>query len=89
MDKTILNSEKIFQNVVTQVFSPLYQLVAALAFLYFLWGVFKYIYDMNDPEKKTTGRNHMLWGLVGLFIIFSIGGILPLFNKILGGMFLY
>jgi hypothetical protein len=42
---------------------------------------------MNDPDKKNTGKAHLLWGLVGLIIIFSVGGILAILNKTVGGMF--
>lgn len=83
------NGQVVLQNVVRWVFSPLYQLVAGIALLYFLFGVAKFVYDLNDPEKKNFGKSHLLWGLVGLFIIFSVGGILPMFNSVLGGMFNY
>ncbi len=83
----IADGDPIFQNIVLYIFSPLYKLVAAIAVVYFMYGVAKFIYDMNDPAKKTDGKQHMLWGLVGLFIILSIGGILSIFNKVLGGMF--
>jgi hypothetical protein len=79
----------ILQNTVKHVFSPLYQLAAATAVAYFLFGVAKFIYDLNDPEKKTLGKSHLLWGMVGLFIILSIGGILPGLNNLIGGMFSY
>jgi hypothetical protein len=48
-----------------------------------------FIYNFNDPTKKNEGKSHLLWGLVGLFIIFSVGGILKMFNSVLGGMFQY
>jgi hypothetical protein len=86
---TVLEGERIFQNVVTAVLSPIYQLVAAIAFVYFLYGAFMYLVDLNNPEKKTTRKSHLLYGTIGLFIIFSIGGLLPIFNRILGGMFTY
>lgn len=89
MNSTILDGETVFQNVVTTIFTPLYQLAVALAVIYFLYGAAKFVYDLNDPEKKTFGKSHLLWGMVGLFIILSIGGILPIINGILGGMFTY
>ena len=82
-----MNGEQVFERVVTEVFSPLYGLVAACAFVYFLYGGVMFIVNMNDPEKKNTGKSHLLWGTVGLFIIFSVGGILRFFNDMLGGMF--
>lgn len=81
--------DAIFAKVVSGIFNPIYQLLVGVAFIYFLFGVVKFIYDMNDPEKKSFGKSHLLWGLIGLFIIFSIGGILPIFNSIFGGMFTY
>ena len=87
MNNQVIDGEAVLQNVVTQIFSPLYQLAAACAFIYFLYGVAKFIYDMRNPEEKNTGKAHLLYGLIGLFIIFSVGGILSFFNDTLGGMF--
>jgi hypothetical protein len=84
-----MNSEQVFERVVTEVFSPLYELVAACAFVYFLYGVFMFLVNFNDPEKKNTGKKHLIWGIVGLFIIFSIGGILKLLNSLVNGMFVF
>ncbi len=87
MQGTIITGETAFQNFVTYLLNPLYELAAVIAFLYFLYGVLRFILDMNDPEKKNTGKGHLLWGLVGLFIIFSVGGILVILNNTVGGMF--
>ena len=86
---TIYNGETIFANVVTGILSPLYQLMAVIAFVYFMYGIAKFMIDLNQPEKRSFGKSHLLWGLVGLFIIFSVGGLLPMINKLIGGMFTY
>lgn len=82
-----MNNEQILQNVIIEIFSPLYKLAVGIAFLYFLYGVLRFILDMNEPDKKNIGKQHMLWGTIGLFIIFSVGGILKLFNELFDGMF--
>ncbi len=84
-----MNGEDVLGKVVTEVLSPLYGLAAACAFVYFLYGGFRFIMDMNDPEKKNTGKRNLLWGTIGLFIIFSVGGILKFFDELLGGMFTF
>jgi hypothetical protein len=84
-----VDGDAVLQKVVQEVFSPLYQLVAGIAFLYFLYGVFMFIVNMNDPEKKNLGKQHLLWGTVGLFIILSVGGIMMVFNNIFGGLFIF
>lgn len=85
----ITNGNIVFQKVVSEVLSPLYQLAAGLALAYFFYGAAKFVFDMNDPEKRTFGKSHLFWGLIGLFIIFSVGGILPFINDAVGGMFTY
>ena len=82
-----MDGEAILGKIVGEFLSPLYKLVVAFAFLYFLFGVVKFIININDPEKKNLGKSHMLYGLIGLFIIFSIGGILEFLNSTLSGMF--
>ena len=84
-----MNGDQILQNVISEIFSPLYKLAVGVAILYFLYGVFKFVVDMNDPEKKNFGKSHLLWGLIGLFIILSVGGIIKFFNDVFGGMFVY
>ena len=84
-----LNPDDVLQRVVAEIFTPVYQVVVGVSFLYFLYGVLKFIYDMNHPAEKNDGKNHLLWGTVGLFIIFSVGGILQVFGGFFQGTFIY
>lgn len=74
-------------NLVTEVFSPIYRAVVGVTILYFMYGIMKYIMDLNNPEKQTFGKSHLLWGTVGLFIVLSVGGVLGMFQGIFGSMF--
>lgn len=87
MPNAAIGADNIFQLFALYVLNPLYKLAIAGTFLYFLFGVFMYIANMNNPDEAVKGRNHLLWGLVGLFIVFSVGGLLPLLNGVIGGMF--
>lgn len=51
-------------------------IVVALALLYFFWGLATYILNAGDEEKKKNGRNIMIWGLLALFIMVSVWGII-------------
>ncbi len=79
--------EQVLSSVVTEIFSPIYQAVVGVSIVYFFYGVAKYIFDMNNPEKKTNGRSHLLWGTVGMFIILSVGGILQVLSGFSTGVF--
>jgi Type IV secretion system pilin len=84
-----MNGDQVLEKVITEVFSPLYAFVTAIAFLYFMYGVVMFIINMNDPEKRNIGKSHLLYGVIGLFIILSVGGILKFFNEIFDGMFVF
>lgn len=49
--------------------------VFALAFIVFIWGVFKYFINGKDDTARKEGRNLMLYGLLGFFIMISVWGL--------------
>lgn len=63
-------------RLVTVIVNPLIQLMFAAALVYFLWGVVKYIKDADSESAREEGRRHILWGLVGLFIMVAVYGII-------------
>ncbi len=54
---------------------------AALAF--FLWGVMKFI-AASDSTKKKEGKNFMIAGLIGLFVMTSLWGLINIVSNTLG-----
>ncbi len=50
-------------------------ILAALALLVFFWGLVKYIAKADDEKAKEAGKNTMVWGVIGLFVMFSVFGI--------------
>jgi hypothetical protein len=62
---------------ITEFVNPLIYLLSSLAFVWFLYGVIMFmIARVNGKEEGIkTGKQHMLWGLIGLVIIFSAGSI--------------
>ena len=63
-------------NVNQYIINPLILFLFALALVFFLYGVFKFIANLGNEEKKTTGKSHMLWGIVGLTIMMGVWAIL-------------
>jgi hypothetical protein len=69
-------------NLVTRVLIPL---AFALCLLYFFWGVAKYIRTGAGSEKDAgEGKKIMIWGIVGLFVAFSVWGIISFIRTELG-----
>jgi hypothetical protein len=46
-----------------------------IATIVFLWGVIQYITAGGDEEKIKTGRNYMIFGLIALFVMVAVWGI--------------
>lgn len=57
----------------------------ALAFIYFLIGMLKYFFLDHSEESVEKGKQQMLWGIIGFFVIFCVWGIVHLFLSILPG----
>ena len=50
---------------------PLIMLMLGVAVLVFLWGVFEYVYKSAEEGGRSTGRQHMLWGIIGFVVMLS------------------
>ena len=67
-----------------RVISLLIPIAGAAALLFFIWGMAKFVLHSGDIEGRKEGKQIMLWGIVALFIIFSIWGIIGLLQEDLG-----
>lgn len=63
-------------NLNKLIINPLIVLLFALATVYFLYGVFEFLSNQDNEEKRKTGKSHMLWGIVGITIMMSVFSIL-------------
>ncbi len=60
-------------NTINNVIVPV---LFAVAFIVFLWGAFQtFIIGATKEETKEHGKNLMLWGLIGFFVMVSVWGL--------------
>lgn len=62
------------------IINPIIVLLFALAVVYFLWGLLEFLANQDNEEKRTSGKRHMIWGIVGMSIMM---GVFVLMNLIL------
>src|SRR3990167_921860 len=60
-------------NVVLPVF-------VALGVVYFVWGVVSYVIS-SDEEAKKTGRDRIIYGIIGLAVIIGVWGLVNLLRN--------
>ena len=64
-----------FFNTTTELLGLIIPLLITLATVFFLWGVIKYIAAAGDEKAVEEGKKMIIYGILGLFLIFSMWGI--------------
>jgi hypothetical protein len=59
-------------------------LVIALGLLFFIWGLVQFILASGNEEAKDEGKRRMVWGIIALFVIVSVWGLVGLLNQLTG-----
>lgn len=72
------NVDTFIGNVNRLIVNPLIGMLFAIAIVYFLYGVYQFIANAESEDKKTAGKQHMIWGIVGLTIMIGVFGIIQL-----------
>ena len=78
-------TEKIVGSFVTHLIQPVITLMFIVAILIFIWGVVEMIMNGGNDEARAKGSKHVMWGLIGLFIMFGVYGILNILADVLKG----
>ncbi len=69
-------------GVINTVVVPI---IFALTFLVFIYGVVKYFFlHPGDETKRSEGRQFILWGILGMVVLFSVWGVLNILLSTLG-----
>lgn len=72
------------RKVNISIINPIIWVLFAVAVLVFLYGVLQFLIGQASEEKKTVGKSHMIWGIVGIFIMLSVWTILGFLTRALG-----
>ena len=76
--------DEFIRQVNDVVLNPVIKLLFAVAFIMFFWGVVEFIRNADSDDGRSKGKQHMLWGIIGLFIMFSVWGLMQLIVDTLG-----
>ena len=72
-------------NLFNRLILKLVPVLEVLALLVFFWGLVKFIFRIGGDEKAVAeGKKLMIWGLVALFIMVCIWGILSFLSGSFG-----
>ncbi len=72
-------------KLISTIINPLITLMFAGAVFYFVWGVFNYIIKREDSGGDiSAGREHIMWGIIGLFIMVAAYTIVQIVGRTFG-----
>ena len=69
--------------------NPLIAVLVGVALLVFFWGLVKFVFRLGGDGEKAVeeGKRVMKWGLIALFVMVSVWGIIEFFqDALLGGV---
>lgn len=56
-------------------------IAASAALLVFFWGLVRYIFAAGDEKSKDQGKRIMIGGIIALFVLFSVFGIIRFLQR--------
>ena len=62
-------------SAITSILNLVFPVLLAVAVFVIAWGIFKFILNAGDEAARASGRSLILWGVVGVFLMLSIWGL--------------
>jgi len=52
--------------------------------LVFIWGIFKLVFSNRDSKEREQARGYIVWGIIALFVMVSVWGLVNLLISFFG-----
>ena len=76
--------QQIIEKITKEILNPIIYLLFAAATIMFIWGIVQYIASSGSPMGAQKGKNIMLGGIIGLFVMASAYGIVKILCNFFG-----
>lgn len=76
-----------FNSAITNIGSiinTLLPIVVAAALLFFFYGLAKFVLAAGEEDAKDEGKRIMIWGVVALFVMVSVWGLVAFLGDLVG-----
>lgn len=64
--------DSFISSVDEKIINPLITFLFALAIVYFLYGALQFVLNPENAEERSTGKSHMMWGIIGITIMMGV-----------------
>lgn len=73
-------ASNLVSKFVDYIINPAILIIFSAGFFLFLWGLVQFLWNL-DEGAQSNGKQHMLWGIVGMLIMISVYGIIGLIDN--------
>jgi len=71
-----MDIDSLISAIAEFIINPIIILLFVVALAVFFWGIFEFIRDAGSETGRETGKQHILWGVIGIFIMVSVFAII-------------
>jgi len=68
----------------TNIINPFIILLFSVALLVFIWGLVQFVRNAGEADALETAKRHVIYGLIGMFIMVSAFGIIRIILNTFG-----
>ncbi len=66
-----------------EIINPILIVIFVSAIIVFVYGLLRFMSKMSSEEERRRGKSSIVWGLLGMFIMVAVFGIIRLILKLL------
>ena len=77
-------AQQIVGKFVDLIINPAILVIFSLGMLMFVWGLVQFLKSLSDGKVSEDGKQHMIYGVLGMFIMVSVFGIISLISNTFG-----
>lgn len=65
-------------KIAEHILNPVIGLMFGIAMIFFVYGVIEFISKADSDQGREAGRKHMIWGVIGMFIMLAVFGLIDI-----------
>lgn len=77
-------AKNLVSTVSVEIINPLIALLFAVALVYFIYGVVKFVANADNEAEREKGKQHIMYSIIGLVIMVGVWGIVKLIIASIG-----
>ena len=71
---------KLISNIKDYILNPIIGFMFSVAVVMFIYGIVEYIWSADNEDKVAVGKTHMIYGIIGIFVMIGVYGILNILS---------